>query len=335
MLRWLGERDEVALEELWRRADEARRTHVGDEVHLRGLVEISSHCRRGCHYCGLRADRRGLERYRLTVEEIVDCARLALRLGYGTVVLQAGEDPRLDGDRVSEIVRAIKGETGLAISLSLGERTTEELAAWRAAGADRYLLRFETSRRELFREIHPPHPAGRDRLEVLEECRRLGYEVGTGMLIGVPGQTIDDLADDLALLGQIDPEMIGSGPFIPHPETPLGGAGAESPALATPLMTCILLALSRLQCPTANIPSTTALATLDPDRGRELGLRRGANVVMPNLTPPRCRELYEIYPGKACVGETAEACSRSLVDLVTALGRRVGVGPGSSRRHRA
>lgn len=335
LLRWLAERDELALEELWRRADESRRLHVGDEVHLRGLVEISNHCVRACHYCGLRAGRRGLERYRLSVVEIVDCARLALRLGYGTLVLQAGEDPRLDGDRVSEIIRAVKRETGLAVSLSLGERSAEELAAWRTAGADRYLLRFETSRRELFLKIHPPHPAGRDRLEVLADLRRLGYEVGTGILIGVPGQTLDDLADDLELLREIDPEMIGSGPFIPHPGTPLGAEGAKRSTLATPLVTCIVLALSRLLCPDANIPATTALATLDPDTGRELGLRRGANVVMPNLTPPRYRALYEIYPGKACVGETAEVCSRCLAARIESIGRRIGAGPGGSRRKRS
>jgi biotin synthase len=332
ILGWLAERDEAALEPLWRRADETRRANVGDEVHLRGLLEISNHCVRACHYCGLRAGHYGLERYRLTLDEIIEGARAAERFGYGTVVLQAGEDPALDGDRVTEIVRAIRAATSLAVSLSLGERSAEELAAWREAGADRYLLRFETSDPELYRKIHPPHSRGRDRFEVLDDLRRLGYEVGTGILIGIPGQTLDDLAGDLERLRTLDPDMIGSGPFIPHPDTPLG-AEAES-GLATPLVTCIVLALSRLLCPEANIPATTALATLDPETSRELGLQRGANVVMPNLTPVRYRSLYEIYPGKACVGETAEVCNRCLAARIDSIGRRVGTGPGGSRKRR-
>jgi biotin synthase len=339
-LRWLTA-DEAALEELWARADRVRGENVGDAVHLRGLLEISSHCARGCAYCGLRAENRDLPRYRMTEEEIREGARKARAFGYGTVVLQAGEDPGLTEEGVSRLVRRIKEETGLAVTLSLGERSEEELAAWREAGADRYLLRFETSNRELFRRIHPPKSgeAGADRIALLRVLRRLGYEVGSGVMAGIPGQTIRDLAEDLELFRSLDLDMIGIGPFLPHPATPLGAVpvageeprpGPDSPAPNSELMTYRMVALARLFCPGANIPSTTALATVNLARGRELGLQRGANVVMPNLTPPLYRSLYEIYPGKACIQETAEQCRGCLEGRLRSIGRAVGTGPGSA-----
>lgn len=336
ILGWLRERDEARLEELWALADAARRRAVGDAVHLRGLVEVSSHCVRSCAYCGLRAARDSLPRYRMSVDEVLDCAREAARLGYGTVVLQAGEDPGLTAALVEKMVRGIKAETGLAVTLSLGEREDEELLLWRAAGADRYLLRFETSNRELYERIHPARPgrAAVDRVARLRRLRELGYETGSGVMVGIPGQTWDDLADDLLLMRELDLDMIGIGPWIAHPDTPLGLAPAVAGADQVPadeLTTLKAVALARLLCPGANIPSTTALATLDRAQGRELGLRRGANVVMPNLTPPRYRELYEIYPGKACVNETAEACAACLERRITSLGRSVGTGRGDAQ----
>jgi biotin synthase len=218
--------------------------------------------------------------------------------------------------------------------LSLGERTTGELRAWRAAGADRYLLRFETSNRELFARMHPPRGRKRPaRMEVLRALAPLGFEVGSGVMVGVPGQTYDDLANDLELFRELDLDMIGIGPFIPHPATPLGEAGAaELPGQvpATEMMTYKMLALARLVCPGANLPSTTALATLNLDQGRELGLQRGANIVMPNLTPPAYRALYEIYPAKACLRETADLCNRCITGRIEKLGRPIGRGPGAS-----
>ena len=341
ILAWLRETDPSRLSRLYRRADAVRREHVGDEVHLRGLVELSNHCVRRCAYCGIAATNADLRRYRMTAEEILGCARQAKELGYGTVVLQSGEDYGFTREAVSEIVRTIKGETGLAVTLSLGERPDEDLAAWREAGADRYLLRFETSDPALFAAIHPGL-GGRpsDRLAILARLTVLGYEVGSGVLVGLPGQTWESLASDILIFRQLDLEMIGVGPYIPHPATPLG-AGLFPPAPegeqvpADEETTTKVVALTRLVRPDANIPSTTALATLDPSWGRERGLLRGANVVMPNLTPPAYRALYEIYPGTACVSETAEECGSCLPSRIRMIGRVPGTGPGSRRRAKA
>ncbi len=372
---WLLEEDEERLEELWRRADETRRRNVGDEVHLRGLIEFSNHCARTCAYCGLRADRRDIGRYRMTADEILECAREAVRYGYGTVVLQSGEDPGVTTEWVAGLIERIKAETPLAVTLSLGERRVEELEAWRRAGADRYLLRFETSNRELYDKIHAPLAGRRsDRIALLREIGRLGYEVGSGVMIGIPGQTYEDLARDILTFRKLDLDMIGTGPFIPHPETPLGRETGKSQnpsedaatpentpgqgigqnlekdssdakgngsgpikipqpgdqAPATEAMTYKVVALARLLCPRANIPSTTALATLNLARGRELGLERGANVVMPNMTPPRYRVQYEIYPAKACLRETAADCHQCVKGRILSIGRKIGTGPGNS-----
>ena len=338
ILGWLTETDGARLEELWRQADSVRGEHVGNDVHLRGLVEISNHCLRQCHYCGLRAGNRDITRYRMTSEEIVTCAHQARDFGYGTVVLQAGEDEGLTLDGVAQTVRRIKDEVGVAVTLSLGERTVDELRAWREAGADRYLLRFETSNSELFTRMHPARPGQRpSRMDLLRQLNRLGYEAGSGVMIGIPGQSYEDLANDLELFRELDLDMIGVGPFIAHPATPFGSAepaksGSQVPA--TELMTYKMVALARLVCPDANIPSTTALATLNIDEGRELGLRRGANVLMPNLTPPEYRVLYEIYPAKACIRETGDMCNRCITGRIRKIGRDIGKGPGASPNSR-
>ena len=336
LLRWLRETDETALASLWAAADKTRKKHVGEEVHLRGLVEISNHCLRQCHYCGLRAGNTDVTRYRMPIDDIVASAQKAKDFGYGTVVLQAGEDEGLTVDGVSEIVRRIKAETGRAVTLSLGERLPEELRTWRKAGADRYLLRFETSNSELFSRMHPPRGGQRpSRMELLRMLAPLGYEVGSGVMIGIPGQTYDDLANDLLLFRELDLDMIGVGPFIAHPATPFGkevATGGDHPNAvpATELMTYKMVALARLMCPDSNIPSTTALATLNINEGRELGLSRGANVVMPNLTPIEYRVHYEIYPAKACIRETADICNRCITGRIEKIGRDLGEGPGPS-----
>ena len=327
---WLLETDPTRLERLWELADVARRTHVGDEVHLRGLVEVSNHCARQCHYCGIRAGNRSLQRYRMSADEVLGCAEQARAFGYGTVVLQAGEDDALSADWVADVVRRIKSATELAVTLSLGERTRDELRSWRQAGADRYLLRFETSNAELFEKIHPARPnRSAPRVQLLQELRRLGYEVGSGVMVGIPGQRYEDLVRDLGIFRELDLDMIGIGPFIPHPSTPLGKLGLQDHGVpADELTTYKMVALARLICPQANIPSTTALATVNLAQGRELGLRRGANVLMPNLTPRQYRALYEIYPAKACIRETADACHGCLRRRVESIGRHVGTGPG-------
>jgi biotin synthase len=338
VLRWLREADETKLESLWQEADRMRKEYVGDAVHLRGLIEMSSFCRRDCHYCGIRGSRQ-IDRYRLSEGEVEECVRLGVRLGYGTVVLQAGEDPGLSRERITRHIRFIKSETPLAATLSLGERSDAELAEWREAGADRYLLRHETSDMALFRRIHPDCGTEvSDRIEFLRRLKRLGYEAGSGVMVGIPGQSYETLADDILLFRELDLEMVGVGPYLAHPDTPLGRDAAslslppDRQVPATDVMTTKVIALTRLVCPGVNIPSTTALATVNTENGRELGLERGANVWMPNLTPAKYRARYEIYPDKACAGDTAEACQACLLRRIASLGRVPGTGPGGRVR---
>ena len=335
ILQWLREKRPAHLQDLFSRANSVRREHVGDAVHLRGLIEISSNCERQCMYCGLRRANHDIARYRMTREEILDCARLAVTLGYGTVVMQAGEDQALTAEWIAEIVRWIKRETPLAVTLSLGERSEDELQLWREAGADRYLLRFETSDLALFRIIHPQRaPNLPDRLTLIRILKRMGYQAGGGVMVGIPGQSFESLAQDVMTFTALDLDMIGIGPFIAHPATPLGSGTLQPPIApgdqvpADESMVYKMIALARIQCPDANIPSTTALATLNRTHGRKQGLSVGANVVMPNLTPVKYRSLYQIYPDKACIEESAADCSQCLGAQIRSLGRTVGNGPG-------
>lgn len=357
---WLRETDAERLQTLWDAADQIRRERVGDAVWLRGLVEISNRCSRNCLYCGVRAERR-VERYRMTQAEILECAKFAKKNGLATLVLQAGEDRTLDAGFVVETVRAIRDDFGLTITLSLGERTDSELVRWKEAGARRYLTRFETSNPALYRALHPTTEGtgATERIDFLKRLREIGYEVGSGVMIGIPGQTFDDLARDLALFRELDLDMIGSGPFLPHSETPLGALEirdgywetssfqSENAAASrftfrystsndqvpnTNDLTFKVVALSRILCPDANIPSTTAVATLDGSGGRKSALSRGANVIMPNLTPTKYRRLYEIYPNKAATFEDAETTLQTALRQIAEIGRFPGVGAGSSPR---
>ncbi|HNV04365.1 MAG TPA: [FeFe] hydrogenase H-cluster radical SAM maturase HydE [Vicinamibacterales bacterium] len=337
---WLRETDPAALAALWRRADAVRRARVGDAVHLRGLIEITNYCVRHCAYCGIAACAGPLRRYRMTLEEILACARQGRDFGFGTVVLQGGEDPGVTGPFVADVVRAIKAETGVAVTLSLGERSEADLRLWRDAGADRYLLRFETTDQDLYARIHPNVPGTlSDRFAQLRLMRRMGYEIGTGVMIGIPGQTWDTLADDILAFRDFDMDMIGIGPYLRSPRTPLAGplglelaAAPEEQVPSDEVTTLKAMALTRLVCPDTNIPSTTALSILDPSAGRVNGLTRGANVIMPNLTPPEYRVLYDIYPGKAGIHETAEVLADRVIALIDGLGRTIGTGPGSRGR---
>jgi biotin synthase len=340
---WLRERDEARLTLLWAAADETRRRFVGDEVHLRGLLEISNHCARGCTYCGIRAPNHTVERYRLTAETVLVCARQAQACGYGTLVMQSGEDHGITKEWLSDLLRRIRRDTRLAaITLSLGERPDEDLAAWREAGADRYLLRFETSGADLYRRIHPNLPGKiSDRLTMLRRLQAMGYESGTGIMVGLPGQTHASIRADIELFRELDMDMIGVGPYLPHPATPLGQEFARrragddwqpDQAPNSELMTCKVLALTRLARPDANLPATTALSLADRVSGWSHGLQRGANVVMPNLTPTEERARYEIYPEKAAVHETAEVINDQLCDLLAVLKRSAGHGAASRSR---
>ena len=336
---WLREADEHKLQQLWAAADAVRKQNVGDAVHLRGLIEISNYCVRRCAYCGLAADNKDMTRYRMNADEIFACAREAAGYGYGTVVMQAGEDYGIESHWLADIVKRIKAELPLAVTLSMGERPFEDLKLWRDAGANRYLLRFETSDTKLYELIHPPRPGQTtDRFEILKQLQQLGYETGSGVMIGIPGQTYATLANDIDIFRQYDMDMIGVGPYIANPLTPLGRGEIKlhidpnDQVQNTEIMTYKVIALTRLVCPQANIPSTTALATINKKSGRELGLARGANVVMPNVTPVEYRMKYEIYPGKACLNETAAQCQGCLAARIASIGRTIGTGHGS-RNH--
>jgi biotin synthase len=280
----------------------------------------------------LRAPR-NIPRYRMSREEIIECALQALQLEFGTVVLQAGEDFGIAADWLADIIRFIKAETPLAVTLSLGERLPGELRLWRKAGADRYLLRFETSDPDLYAAIHPGRgTAPSDRIGQLLLMREMGYEIGSGIMAGIPGQTYELLVRDIELFEKLDLDMIGIGPFLAHPDTPLGipDASAAGPdqVPSSEKMVLKTVALARIVCPEANLPATTALATINAVEGREHGLESGGNVFMPVLTPPPYRQMYEIYPGKACVDESAGQCNLCLRVRIGRMGRFVGKGPG-------
>jgi biotin synthase len=306
---------------LYAAADRVRAATVGPAVHLRGLLEFSNICRRNCDYCGLRCDNATVERYRLTPDEIIAAACEAETLGFPSIVLQSGEDLWFTGPRLAEILRAIKAQTSLAITLSVGERNEADYRLWREAGADRYLLRIETTDPALFRRLHPD-----DDLEERKACllalKHLGYQLGSGVMIGLPDQTPAALARDVLWLRELGAEMIGVGPFIPHPETPLAHAagGTFEQALR-------LVAVLRLVFPLAHIPATTAMASLDP-LGREKALQSGANVVMPAVTPTDRRPLYALYPGKICLDDNARKCRGCIEARIRAIGRTIATGPG-------
>lgn len=317
---WLA-RDEK--KELIRLADLVREAVCGNEVHRRGLIEFSNYCARECAYCGLRRGNRKLQRYRMDEGEIFESAKLARQLGYRSVVLQSGEDGAVKVEMLCRVVEKIKKELGLAITLSVGEKKFEDYKCLREAGADRYLLRFETSNPVLFKSLKPDSSLER-RLECLRWLKELGYQVGSGCMIGLPGQTLEDLADDLLLLKKLDLDMVGVGPFIAHPETPLsdGGQGSLEQVLK-------FVALARIVTLDTHIPATTALGSIHP-LGRELALDGGANVIMPNVTPQKYRRYYEIYPHKICITEKPSDCSACTGSMVHTLGRKLAVGPGHS-----
>jgi len=311
-------------EEIFKVADEVRRKYVGTEVHLRAIIEFSNYCSQHCLYCGLRAENRNLNRYRMTEEEILERARLIAKLGIKTIVLQSGEDPYYTTERISYLITEIK-KLDVAITLSIGERDFEEYKIWKKLGADRYLMRHETASPELYAKLHPGD-SFENRKAHLFELKRLGYETGAGCMVGLPGQTPYDMALDLAFLKELDADMIGIGPFIPNPDTPLANQGG-----GTLKDTLKMVALARIVVPTANIPATTALGSIDPF-GRQMGLKCGANVIMPNLTPNPYRPNYSLYPGKICLFEKDTACVECTKAMIKGVGLVVGEGYGYRRK---
>ena len=312
--------DESINDFLFKIADEVRKEHIGDEVHLRGLIEFSNICKCNCKYCGLRKDNPELERYRLTIEESYDFAKKAKEYGYKTVVLQSGEDSYYSIERLVKLLQDIK-KLDLAITLSIGERSFEEYKAFKEAGADRFLLRIETTDINLYQKMHP-NMSFENRIRCLKDLKTLGYEVGTGCLVGLPEQSIESLANDILFFKKIDADMIGIGPFIPNQNTPLKNAKGGTFEMALKVM-----ALTRILLPTINIPATTAMETLNPN-GRLIALQSGANVVMPNVTEGDYRRKYEIYPGKICVGDTPAHCRDCISGKIQSIGRTVSTGYG-------
>lgn len=309
-----------------RKADARRRRIYGTAVFVRGLIEISNHCKNDCKYCGIRRGNATVSRFRLSTEEILTCAEEGYRLGFRTIVLQGGEDPWFDDVRLCGIVAGIKGaHPDCAVTLSLGERPRSSYQALRAAGADRYLLRHETAAREHYDLLHPSEMSFDNRMRCLNDLKEAGFAVGCGFMVGSPYQTSANLAADLAFIERFAPEMCGIGPFVPHHATEF----AKEPAGSVEL-TCFLLSLLRLMHPSLLLPATTALGTLAPD-GRERGIRAGANVVMPNLSPLATRKKYELYDNKLYTGEESAQALGSLRSRMRAIGYEVVVDRGDPR----
>ncbi|MBP7211704.1 [FeFe] hydrogenase H-cluster radical SAM maturase HydE [bacterium] len=307
-------------------ANEVRKKYVGDDVHLRGLIEFSNFCKRNCLYCGIRHDNQKVTRYRLTEKQILDLAQKAKSYGYKTVVLQSGEDAYYTVERLKNIVSKIK-ELDLAITLSIGERKFEEYKTLKDAGADRYLIRIETTDKELYKK-NDPNMDWENRKRCLKDLGTLGYEVGTGCLVGLPDQTIESLADDILFFKEINADMIGIGPFIPDEDTPLKDADGGDFYMALKVM-----AITRLILPDINIPATTAMETLNPN-GRIIALQSGANVVMPNVTEGDYRKFYALYPGKICVNESPAQCVGCISEKITSIGRTISSHHGFSHNRK-
>lgn len=307
--------DAKEKEQLFCFANEVRQKNVGDAVHLRGIIEFSNYCRQHCQYCGLRADNQKITRYRLSKEQILETAAAAVSAGYKTLVLQGGEDIYFRPEDIAEITSEVK-KLGVAITLSFGEYEKSVYALWRDAGADRYLIKQETADSALYAKIRPGKQL-KDRLRCQQDLKDLGYQLGSGSMIGLPGQTLDTLASDLELMRQMDVEMSGMGPFIPHPDTPLGAYAQGSVE-----MTLKMLAAARIIMPLVLLPATTSLATLHP-KGRELSLSVGANVIMPNVSPQEFRAYYAIYPNKASSVHSISETRQKLIAMIEAEGRIV------------
>ena len=294
---------------LFKAADEVRENFVGNDIHLRALIEFTNICRCNCLYCGLRAENKNVERYRLSKDEVLDIAQNAVNSRYKTIVLQGGEDLFFSAEYLGEIIKCIKA-FDVAVTLSIGERSYDEYKLLKECGAERFLLRIETTDKELYSKMHP-NMSFENRKQCLYNLKQLGYETGTGCLVGLPGQTLESLADDILFFKELDADMIGIGPFIPHPQTPLKQCDSNNFWLSLKVM-----AITRLLLPDINIPATTAMETLY-ENGRTIALQSGANVVMPNVTDSIHKKLYEIYPNKASVDYS------QLQNVLNSIGRRI------------
>ena len=322
LLRLIQTEDADEIEALFSQSRKVREEHYGKDVYFRGLIEITNYCKNDCYYCGIRRSNTNLERYRLSLDEILYCCRMGDKLGYRTFVLQGGEDLWYNDERVVELVSAIRGEfPDHAITLSLGERSRQAYELFFRAGVNRYLLRHETATEAHYAKLHPPSMSLAGRKQCLRQLKEIGYQAGAGFMVGSPFQTPENLLSDLRFLEELQPQMAGIGPFIPHKDTPFAAEPAGS------LRLCLkMLALTRILLPKALIPATTAMGTLTSN-GRELALQAGANVIMPNLTPGAARKLYEIYDNKISADDDAAINHSRLVEMI----RRAGYLPDMGR----
>ena len=316
--------DEENQNALFEQADKVRKQYVGDEVHLRGLIEFSNICRNNCLYCGIRSGNKDAQRYRMEPEEIIATAKQAVNMGFKTIVMQSGEDMYYNIDRMCHIISEIK-KFDVAITLSIGERSYEEYKAFREAGADRYLMRIETTDKDLYHKLDP-NMSWQNRYDCLMIIKELGYELGSGIMVGLPNQSVESIAEDLLFLKDIEVDMSGIGPFIPHPQTPLSKerGGALNLALRT-------MAVMRLLLPDINIPATTAMETLHP-QGRIMALQAGANVVMPNVNSGEYRKLYQLYPGKDNNSSAVIHAQSDIGQKISSIGRKIGQGFGGHKK---
>lgn len=313
---------------LFKSADEIRQSIYGKDVYIRGLIEFTNYCKNNCYYCGIRCGNENAVRYRLTKDEILGCCREGYGLGFRTFVLQGGEDTYFTDERICDIIRGIRGEfPDCAITLSIGERSYESYLSYFNAGANRFLLRHETAESEHYNKLHPDSMSLDNRKRCLYDLKKIGYQVGSGFMVGSPFQTTDNIISDLEFLAELQPDMIGIGPYIVHKETPF--ASYESGDVK---LTVRLVAVLRHMFPYALIPATTALGTLHPE-GREMGLRAGANVVMPNLSPTSVRKLYDLYDNKISTGEESAQSRALLEQKVKAAGYRVVTAVGDVKRN--
>ncbi len=323
----IRERSESSALRLAALADEKRREVYETDVYIRGLIEISNYCKNDCLYCGIRRSNKECDRYRLTSEEILLCCKEGYRLGFRTFVMQGGEDPYYTDDLLCDLIALVKTlYPDCAVTLSLGERSRESYQRLFDAGADRYLLRHETADKEHYGKLHPETMSWDNRMKCLHELREIGYQVGCGFMVESPYQSETELAKDLKFIEEFRPDMCGIGPFISHKDTPF----RDEPSGGCDL-TCYLLSIIRLIYPNILLPATTALGTIDP-MGREKGLRAGANVVMPNLSPVGVRKKYELYDNKICTGEEASECIECLRRRIDKAGYKMVTDRGDIKR---
>ena len=318
--------DRPLIEELHKRARETAVSYYGSQIYIRGLIEFTNYCKNNCYYCGIRCGNRQAQRYRLSAEEILSCCETGWQLGFRTFVLQGGEDPYFTDEKICEIVSEIKKRyPDCAITLSIGEKSRESYQAFFDAGAERYLLRHETADENHYRMLHPGEMSLENRKKCLFTLKEIGYQTGCGFMVGSPGQTADTLFEDLMFIKELEPQMVGIGPFIPHQDTPF--AKEKAGTLETTLR---LLSIIRLIHPSVLLPATTALGTIHP-KGREQGILAGANVVMPNLSPVNVRDKYKLYDNKICTGDEAAECKNCMSARMRSIGYEVVTDRGDYR----